>query len=141
MPASDIRLKDSKGSFSPFQAPINTYQYYNLANLPMRTQEGRVPLIPPDPAPHQELQLSEHRKIATFKLWKEDENKKLQDLLEAYGKTVFIVEQEFQYVPEQENWVVLLMWAEPDWNAPANPSNIETSEKPADFGSKAVVYE
>jgi len=123
-----------------FRRPVNTYQYYNLANLPIRTSNGKAPLIPMESAPHQEMQLSEHRKIATFRLWDEGENAKLQALFDEYDKTVFIINQELQYVPEKENWIVLLVWAEPDWSAPANPANIETGETSTDFNDKAVVY-
>lgn len=60
--------------------------------------------------------------VKAFRLWDEKEKAECEAVLDAIANRWYIlIDRDKQYVAEHNNWVVLLMWAEPYNTIPDRP--------------------
>jgi len=90
---------------SPIGQDINRELFYRYGNLPVRLNSAsRLPMIPHDAAPHEDLQVVRHPHTEVFRLWVPEEKERYDKVLERWSTgSLYLRYEERQFVQEHLN--------------------------------------
>lgn len=131
----------ASGMQSPAGGSVNPEHFYRYENLPLRLDPERRPLIARDAPPHEDLQLIHEPRTRRFRLWFPAELEEYHQIMRYIGISWFILREEHvQYVPAEQNWVILLSWIERYWEPPKNAPIVATGQRVHENGYTTQTY-
>jgi len=103
--------------------PANPRHYYEYGNLPMRITgtNGRVPLVPRDVAPHEDLMTKYYPRARTFRMWDKEDMDDYDEVMDKIGRGhAQLRDEDKQFVKDKQTWILFVSWVDIYLEKPEN---------------------